>query len=111
MNNDARKRLKDISDACAAAARFAAGKDFPAYQDDEMLRAAVERKLEIIGEAFMKLENAEPAVTQKFPELRKIVGLRNRIIHGYDTVDEELVWDVVKNKLPALQKQVEALLE
>ena len=49
MNNDARKRLKDISDACAATARFAAGKDFPAYQDDEMLRAAVERKLEIIG--------------------------------------------------------------
>jgi uncharacterized protein with HEPN domain len=111
MNNDARKRLKDISDACAATARFAAGKDFPAYQDDEMLRAAVERKLEIIGEAFAKLENAEPAVTQKFPELRKIVGLRNRIIHGYDTVDEELVWDVVKNKLPALQQQVEALLE
>jgi uncharacterized protein with HEPN domain len=111
MNNDARKRLKDISDACAATARFAAGKDFAAYQDDEMLRAAVERKLEIIGEAFAKLENAEPAVTQKFPELRKIVGLRNRIIHGYDTVDEELVWDVVKNKLPALQKQVESLLE
>jgi uncharacterized protein with HEPN domain len=111
MNNDARKRLKDISDACAATARFAAGKDFSAYQDDEMLRAAVERKLEIIGEAFAKLENAEPAVTQKFPELRKIVGLRNRIIHGYDTVDEELVWDVVKHKLPALQKQVEALLE
>jgi uncharacterized protein with HEPN domain len=74
-----------------------------------MLRAAVERKLEIIGEAFAKLENAEPAVTEKFPELRKIVGLRNRIIHGYDTVDEELVWDVVKNKLPALQQQGEAL--
>ena len=111
MNNEARKRLKDISDACAAAGRFAAGKDFSAYLKDDMLRAAVERKLEIIGEAFVKLEDADPAVTGRFPELRKIVGLRNRIIHGYDTVDEELIWDVVKNKLPALQQQVESILE
>ena len=110
MKNDARKRLKDISDACAAVERFSAGKNFAAYQDDEMLRAAVERKLEIIGEAFTKLESAEPEVTEKFPELRKIVGLRNRIIHGYDTVDEELIWDVVTNKLPALQQQVESIL-
>ena len=76
-----------------------------------MMRAAVERKLEIIGEAFVRLEEAEPAVTENFPELRKIIGLRNRIIHGYDTVDEELIWDVVQNRLPALLEQVEALLE
>ena len=111
MKNEARKRLKDISDACAAAGRFSEGKDFAVYQEDEMLRAAVERKLEIIGEAFAKLESTEPEVTEKFPELRKIVGLRNRIIHGYDSVDEELIWDVVKNKLPALQQQVESILE
>jgi uncharacterized protein with HEPN domain len=55
MKNEARKRLKDIADACAAVGRFSAGKDFAVYQDDEMLRAAVERKLEIIGEAFTKL--------------------------------------------------------
>jgi uncharacterized protein with HEPN domain len=110
MKNEAKKRLQDIADACAAVGQFATGKDFSIYQADEMFRSAVERKLEIIGEAFAKLEAAEPAVTEQFPELRKIVGLCNRIIHGYDNVDEELIWDVVQNKLPALQQQVEMLL-
>ena len=50
-------------------------------------------------------------MTEKFPELRKIIGMRNRIIHGYDNVDEELIWDVVQNRLPALREQVETLLE
>jgi uncharacterized protein with HEPN domain len=111
MNNEASKRLWDIADCCAAAGRFATGKAFSDYLADDMLRSAIERKLGIIGEAFVKLEEADPAQVENFPELRKIIGLRNRIVHGYDTLDEELVWDVVKNRLPVLQKQVEALLE
>jgi len=98
-------------EACRAVERFAQGKDFAAYQGDEMLRAAVERKLEVIGEAFTKLADAEPEIVEKFPDLRKIVGLRNRIIHGYDTVDDEIVWDVVANKLPSLRRQVEEFLK
>ena len=111
MKIEAKKRLRDIADCCAAVGRFAAGKSFPDYLTDDMFRSAVERKLEIIGEAFAKLEEADPALTENFPELRKIIGMRNRIIHGYDNVDEELVWDVVQNKLPALQQKVESLLE
>ena len=57
------------------------------------------------------MEEADPALTEKFPELRKIIGMRNRIVHGYDNVDEELVWDVVQNRLPALQQKVGALLK
>ena len=111
MNIEARKRLRDIADACAAAARFTSGKNFSDYEADEMLRAAVERKLSVIGEAFNQLETADTSVTEKFPELRKIIGLRNRIVHGYDSVDEELVWDVVQNRLPLLKQQVDALLK
>ncbi len=110
MNIEARKRLRDIADARGATGRFTAGKNFPEYEVDEMLRAAVERKLAIIGEAFNQLEAADASVSETFPELRKIVGMRNRIVHGYDSVDEELVWDVVQNRLPLLKKQVEALL-
>jgi len=98
-------------EACRAVGRFAQGKNFAAYQSDEMLRAAVERKLEVIGEAFAKLADAAPDLAEKFPDLRRIVGLRNRIIHGYDTVDDEIIWDVVENKLPALQRQVEKFLK
>ena len=111
MNNEAKKRLRDIADCCAAAGRFAAGKNFSDYLADDMFRSAVERKLGIIGEAFAKLEEADPALTENFPELRKIIGMRNRIVHGYDNVDEELVWDVVQNRLPTLRQKVEALLE
>jgi len=111
MKIEAKKRRRDIADDCAAVGRFAAGKSFPDYLADDMFRSAVERKLEIIGEAFAKLEEADPALTENFPELRKIIGMRNRIVHGYDNVDEELVWDVVQNKLPALRQKVGSLLE
>lgn len=111
MTSEARQRLLDVLEACQAVERFAQGKDYAAYQTDEMLRAAVERKLEIIGEAFTKLVDVEPEVAEKFPDLRKIVGLCNRIIHGYDTVDDEIIWDVVENKLPALRRQVGKFLK
>jgi len=111
MKIEARQRLLDVLEACRAVERFTKGKDFAAYQHDEMLRAAVERKLEVIGEAFTKLEHVEPDLAEKFPELRKIVGLRNRIIHGYDSVDDEILWDVVHNKVPGLRRQVEQSLK
>ena len=111
MKNEAKKRLRDIADCCAAVGRFATGKSFSDYLADDMFRSAVERKLGIIGEAFAKLEEADPVLTENFPELRKIIGMRNRIVRGYDNVDEELVWDVVQNKLPVLRQKVEALLD
>ena len=110
MKNEAQQRLRDVLTAGRAVGRFAQGWDLAAYQADEMLRADVERKLEVIGEAFTKLADDEPDWIEKFPDLRKIVGLRNRIIHGYDTVDDEIIWDVVQNKLPALCRQVETFL-
>lgn len=111
MNLEAQKRLCDIADACAAVNRFISKKKFSDYENDELLRAAVERKLPVIGEAFNQLEVADASVIRTFPELRKIVGLRNRIVHGYDNIDEELIWDVVRNRLPKLRRQVEKLLK
>jgi len=111
MKIEACKRLRDIADCYAAAGRFATGKTFSDYLTNDMLRSAIERKLGIIGEAFVQLEETDPALAERFPELRKIIGLRNRIVHGYDKLDEELVWDVVQHRLPILQEQVETLLE
>jgi uncharacterized protein with HEPN domain len=110
MKTEARQRLLDVAEACRAVARFTAGRDSAAYLADEMLRSAVERKLEIIGEAFRRLEDADPKVAGAFPELRQVVGLRNRIIHGYDSVDDEILWDVACHKLPLLLEQVEKSL-
>lgn len=83
-------------------------KDFKA---DEMLQAAVERKLAIMGEAFVHLSEADAAVAGTFTDLRQIVGMRNRLVHGYDQLDLDVVWDATLKHVPKLLAQVESLLK
>lgn len=78
---------------------------------DEMLQAAVERKLEIIGEAFVHLREVDPSVAEKFPALRQIIGMRNRLVHGYDQLDLDVLWDATINHIPKLLENVETLVE
>ncbi len=68
-----------------------AGRTFAEYADDLMLRSAVERQFEIIGEALNHAEIEQPELTTSILDLRRIVGLRNRVIHGYDSVDDQLL--------------------
>jgi uncharacterized protein with HEPN domain len=110
MTNETRQRLLDALLSCGAVDRYTAGLDFAAYERDRMVRDAVERRLGIIGEALSRAAVLEPALIERIPELRQIVDLRNRVIHGYDAVDDEIVWDIVQNKLPPLQARVAELL-
>ena len=110
MTNEARKRLLDVVNACDAIAEFVAGKDFSAYESDRLLRSAVERQFEIIGEALNKAGVAETSLTAQIPEFHRIIGLRNRLIHGYDNVDDEILWDVVQSKLAPLKARLDAVL-
>lgn len=75
-----------------------------------MVRDAVERRLGIIGEALNRAADFDPELWEQVPEFHRIVGLRNRVIHGYSLVDNEVIWDVVQNKLPPLEASVTALL-
>ena len=111
MTNEARKRLLDVVRACEAIAEFVAGKNFAAYEADRLLRSGVERQFEIIGEALNQAGSAEPSLATQIPDFHRIIGLRNRLIHGYDNVDDEILWDVVQSKLGPLQAQVSAVLE
>jgi uncharacterized protein with HEPN domain len=110
MTNEARKRLLDVVNACDAIAEFVAGKDFSAYESDRLLRSAVERQFEIIGEALNKAGAVEMSLTTQIPEFHRIIGLRNRLIHGYDNVDDEILWDVVQSKLAPLKARLDAVL-
>jgi uncharacterized protein with HEPN domain len=74
------------------------------------LRSAVERKLEIIGEAVSQLCKIDEEIAERIREYRRIIAFRNILIHGYVNVDDKLVWDVVKTKLPQLQKDVDSIL-
>ncbi|MDX6443676.1 MAG: hypothetical protein QOH71_750 [Blastocatellia bacterium] len=106
MNVETKRRLLDALEACQAIQQFSAGIDFNAFLADEMRQAALERKFEILGEALNRAEQSDPELGDRLPELRRIIGMRNRIIHGYDAVDEEILWDAVQFKIPLLTEQV-----
>jgi uncharacterized protein with HEPN domain len=76
-----------------------------------MLRSAVERQFEIIGEALAKLAKIDQETATLISEHRRIIAFRNILIHGYAQIDDRLVWGVLDSKLPALSQEVKKLLE
>ena len=110
MRLEAKKYLLDIQQAAALASEFVAGRTFADYQATAMLRAAVERQCEIIGEALAKLAKIDEPVAARISEYRRIIAFRNILIHGYAELDHRLVWDVVTTKVPVLTEEVSELL-
>ena len=110
MHADAAKLIWDAHQALQRISRFVTGKDFAAYQGDELLRSAVERQFEILGEALNQLSRLDPAMAERIPELSRIVAFRNILIHGYASVDDRLVWGVVESRLDPLLDVIAALL-
>jgi len=111
MNDRTRKLLFDVLDSARSIRDWCAGRSFADYETDRQFRRAVEREFEIIGEALNRLDHDDPETAERIPELGRIVGFRNRIIHGYDAVDNATVWGIIESHLPVLQAQVEALLK
>ena len=83
-------------------------KIFEIYQNDLRTKRAVERNIEIIGEAMNRILKLDSEIV--ISNSRKIVDVRNRIIHGYDSVSDDVIWGIVIRNLPVLQKEVEELL-
>lgn len=112
MTSDgAAKYLWDARRAAERIARFTAGRGRDDYLADEMLRSAVERQFEIVGEAFAGLRRMDPGLAAGIPDLPRIVAFRNVLIHGYATVDDDLVWGVVEGNLPGLLVLLDRLLD
>ena len=106
-----KKLLLDVREAGESILQHTAGHTLLEYSADRFFRRAVEREFEIIGEALKRIEQSDSATAASISELRRIVDFRNRIIHGYDTVDDAVVWGIVEKHLPLLMKEVVALLE
>jgi uncharacterized protein with HEPN domain len=87
------------------------GRQFSDYETDRQFRRAVEREFEVIGEALHRLSQADSAVASRITELSRIVSFRNRIIHGYDALDDATVWGVAESHLPRLVQEAESLLQ
>lgn len=103
--------LEDIERHAQAALRFAAGYTLEQYLDDDKTRAAVERTLEVCGEAMRQLRVVSPALAEQIPHARDIIGFRNILAHGYATLDQARVYDVLTNDLTPLLDAVHHLLQ
>lgn len=111
MKTTLKKRLLDALDACRAIQSFVADRTFGEYEKNQLVRSAVERQFEIIGEALNQAEIENPELSTLIPDVRRIVGMRNRIIHGYDSVDDELLWQTIQKHVPPLAQRLAELLE
>jgi uncharacterized protein with HEPN domain len=105
------KLLADALSAIDTAQEFMGQAELPAYLSNRMMRSAVERQLEILGEACSQLDKLDTAWRERLPDLKLAIGLRNRIIHVYDGVDHEIVFETVKMDLPGLRASVERFLK
>ena len=110
MKEGSRKYLWDAMTAAERIGRFTSGRALDEYLSDELLRSAVERQFEIIGEALAALRRTDPDTASTIPEIDRIVAFRNLLIHGYATVDDRLVWGVVEGKLSGLREALSRLV-
>ena len=111
MKDDARKNLVDILQTAEEIETFVRGMDFKTYQNSPVTQRAVERDFEIIGEALSRIRRIDEELLERISEYDRIIGFRNILIHGYDVVDEMIVWKAVENHLPILIKEIQDLLD
>lgn len=110
MDNEIKKYLFDIQESIASVQKYLGNKrDFKAYLAEKMLRRAVEREFEIIGEALSRIEKLDSTI--EISGKRQIIGMRNRVIHGYDKIDNEIIWGIIARHLPILKIEIDNLLE
>ena len=110
MEDEIKKYLQDILSATDEITMFFDGKEmrFAEFETNMMLRRAVERNIEIIGEAMNRVLKADPSIA--ITNARKIVDARNYIIHGYDRLSTDILWSIVVNHIPLLRSEVFGML-
>jgi uncharacterized protein with HEPN domain len=110
MRPESRALLWDARRAADLVRAFIDAKSWDDYQADAMLRSAVERQFEIIGEALNRLGKVDAETAGLIDDLPRIVAFRNVLIHGYATIDDAIVWEVATSRLRPLTELLSALL-
>ena len=85
-------------------------RDFFVYRKNTMLKRAVERDLEIIGEAMNRILKKDFSFDKTITEAKSIIGLRNQVIHAYDNISDENIWSILINHLPKLKNEIEKII-
>ncbi len=111
MKDESLAHLHDVLQSGRAIKGFISNRTFESYTSDELLRSAVERKFEIMGEAINRIKRDEPSLLSRIRNYRDIISFRNILVHGYDTIDDRIVWGVIEEDLDDLVEDVEKLLQ
>ena len=106
MPNRLPKHLFDALAAVRLAREFSVGLSLEALASNVLVRSAIERQLEILGEACLRAVKVDPDIRQRLPEVAFAIGLRNKIIHGYDRIENAVVYDVLVHDLPVLEQRL-----
>jgi uncharacterized protein with HEPN domain len=102
-------RLRHMLDNAREAVKLIAGKDKSVLLSDRVLELALIRLVEVVGEASAKVSSAAQAKYSTIP-WSQVIGMRNRLIHGYDSVDLDILWDTIEVDLPPLIAELENIL-
>jgi|SRR3990172_1225537 len=109
MQREYRAYLEDILDAIRKIEKYTKDLRLNEFKENELALDGVERNLEIIGEAVKRIPDSIKSKKTGI-EWKKIAGLRDILIHGYFGIDVEIIWDIIKNKIPALKEKVAEIL-
>lgn len=102
--------LWDVQNACKRVLQFMEGMSEAEYAEDALVQSAVERQLEIVGEALNALRKSDLKVAERIPDYRRLIGLRNILIHGYAAVDDAVVYAAATKRVPDLLATTRELL-
>ncbi|KAA6332083.1 hypothetical protein EZS27_019378 [termite gut metagenome] len=109
MDSDIRERLRDMYESINSIEDYlGTERDFDVYTANKMLRRAIEKEIEIIGEAMNRIDKKAPDI--QISSKRQIIGMRNRLIHGYYKIDNVMIWGVIDRHLPVLEEEISRIL-
>lgn len=111
MKRETAKRLPDARSACSEIERFTTGESRVSITTNRGLQLILQTLVSNIGEALNQMSRSDPDTAKTIPDLRRIVGMRNQIVHGYDSVDYVIVWKVATEDIPALATILDDLLK
>jgi uncharacterized protein with HEPN domain len=101
MKRDDTTRIRHVLDACREIIAFTTGRGKDNIQQDRVLTLALVKEIEIIGEAASKISAEKKGELTEIP-WRAIIGMRNHLIHAYDEIDMDILWDTITNDIPQL---------
>lgn len=110
MARDARKYLHDALNASESARQYVSEIEFSEFKDNSLIQSAVERQLQILGEAVWQLEKYFPEISSSITHCREIIGFRHVLVHDYDKLELETVWGILAKYLAPLEIELANLL-